>query len=135
VDILEVENTIREFVRDNPRVKEIVCDPYRWQRSMEVLADRGLPIVEFPSTSPARMVKATAKFFDAVMENKLTHDGDPVLARHLDNAVLKVDSVGPRIVKENRNSNRRIDAAVAALIAHDRAVAGRMEEVIPQVFV
>ena len=137
VDILEVENTIRAFVRDNPRVKEIVCDPYRWQRSMEVLADEGYPIVEYPSTNARRMVPACAKFFDAVVEGRLKHDGDPILARHLDNAVVKVDNLGPRIVKENRNSSRRIDAAVAAVIAVDRALASRIEaEVLtPGVFV
>jgi phage terminase large subunit-like protein len=97
--------------------------------------ERGLPIVEFPSTSPSRMVKATARFFDGVMEKKLTHSGDPLLARHLDNCVLKIDNIGPRIVKENRNSNRRIDAAVAAVIAYERATVGRMEEIVPQVFI
>jgi phage terminase large subunit-like protein len=137
VDILEVENTIRSFVRDNPRVKEIVCDPYRWQRSMEVLADEGYPIVEYPSTNARRMVPACAKFFDAVVEGRIKHDGDPILARHLDNAVVKVDNLGPRIVKENRNSSRRIDAAVAAVIAVDRALSSRIEEEVltPGVFV
>jgi phage terminase large subunit-like protein len=127
VDILEVENTIRDFVRDNPRVKEIVCDPYRWQRSMEVLAEEGYPIVEYPSTNARRMVPACAKFFDAVVDKRLKHDGNPLLARHLSNAVVKVDNLGPRIVKENRNSSRRIDAAVAAVIAVDRALSSRIE--------
>lgn len=137
VDILEVENTIRDFVRDNPRVKEIVCDPYRWQRSMEILAEEGYPIVEYPSTNARRMVPACAKFFDAVVEKRLKHDGNPLLARHLSNAVIKVDNLGPRIVKENRNSSRRIDAAVAAVIAVDRALSSRIEEEVltPGVFV
>jgi phage terminase large subunit-like protein len=137
VDILEVENTIRDFVKNNPRVKEIVCDPYRWQRSMEVLADEGYPIVEYPSTNARRMVPACAKFFDAVVDKRLTHDGDPLLTRHLSNAVVKVDNLGPRIVKENRNSARRIDAAVAAVIAVDRALASRIEEEVltPGVYV
>jgi phage terminase large subunit-like protein len=137
VDIMEVENTIRQFVRDNPGVKEIACDPYRWQRSMEILADEGYPIVEYPSTNARRMVPACAKFFDAVVEKRLKHDGDPLLARHLSNAVVKVDNLGPRIVKENRASSRRIDAAVAAVIAVDRCLAGRIEEepLVPQFFV
>ena len=135
VNITEVEDTIISFCQQHPKVREIACDPYRWQRSMAILEEMGLPIVEFPSTSAARMVKATATFFDAVMDAKMTHSGDALVARHLDNAVLKIDSIGPRIVKENRNSNRRIDAAVAALIAYDRATAGRMEQVVPQVFV
>ena len=136
VDITDVEAEIVRFCQEYPKVREIACDPYRWQRTMAyLLEDKGLPIVEFPSTSAARMVKATARFFDGVMENKMTHSGDPLLARHLDNCVLKIDNIGPRIVKENRNSNRRIDAAVAAVIAYERATVGRMEEVVPQVFI
>ena len=73
------------------------------------------------------MVPSTQKMFDAVVDKKLIHDGDPLLARHLSNAVVKVDNLGPRIVKENRNSQRRIDAAVAAVIAFDRATVSRIE--------
>jgi phage terminase large subunit-like protein len=104
---------------------------------MEVLADEGYPIVEYPSSNARRMVVGCAKFFDAVVEGRLKHDGDPILARHLDNAVVKVDNLGPRIVKENRNSARRIDAAVAAVIAVDRALASRIEEEVltPGVYV
>ena len=52
----------------------------------------------------------------------LTHSGDPHLARHIGNAVLKEDARGSRLAKERRDSLRRIDAAVAAVMAHDRAV-------------
>lgn len=136
VNITDVENEIVNFCQQHPKVREIACDPYRWQRTMAFLEEeRGLPIVEFPSTSAARMVKATARFFDGVMETKFTQSGDPLLARHLDNCALKIDNLGPRIVKENRNSNRKIDAAVAAVIAYERATIGRMEEVVPQVFI
>ena len=134
VDIQDAENAIRQFCATY-KVREVACDPFRWQRSMEVLADEGIPIVEFPSTSARRMVTACSKFYDAVVENRLTHDGDPLLARHLSNAVIKIDNLGPRIVKENRASSRRIDAAVGAVIAYDRA-SGRLEEqVIPEFFI
>ena len=137
VDTLAVENKIRDFVKDNPKVKEIVCDPYRWQRSMQVLAEEGYPIVEYPSTNARRMVPACQKFFSAVVEKKLRHDGDPLLARHLSNAVVKTDNLGVRIVKENRASSRRIDAAVAAVIAVDRALQVRIEpeQLTPGVYV
>jgi phage terminase large subunit-like protein len=136
VDVLEVEEAIRQFVKANPNVKEIACDPYRWTRTMQVLQDEGYPIVEFPSTNARRMVPACAKFFDAVVDGKMIHDGNPLLARHLSNAVVKVDNLGPRIVKENRASQRRIDAAVAAVLAFDRATASRIEEepLVPQFF-
>ena len=134
VDIQEVEETIRNFCRDYPKTREVACDPYRWQRSMEVLQDQGIPIVEWPSTSPKRMVQACAKFYDAVTGGTVEHDGSPVLSRHLDNAVTKIDNLGIRIVKENRHSPRKIDAAVAAVIAFDRAVSSRMEEIVPDFF-
>ena len=134
VDIQQVEHTIQDFC-GRYKVREVACDPYRWQRSMEVMADHGVPIVEYPSTSPRRMVTACAKFYDYVTEKRLTHDGNPMLARHLSNAVVKTDnSNGPRIVKENRNSLRRIDAAVAAVIGFDRAVSSKLEEELIPVF-
>lgn len=135
VDIADVEQTIIEFCGKHPKVREIACDPFRWQRSMEYLQDVGLPIVEYPSTSARRMVPACAKFYDAVVEKNIRHDGDPLLARHLANAVIKTDNLGPRIVKDKRNSTRKIDAAVAAVLAHDRASVRMEEAVVPQVFI
>lgn len=134
VNIAEVEQTIIDYCQTHPNVREIACDPFRWQRSMEALADKGLPIIEFPSTSPRRMTVACQKYYDAVMEKRIVHNGDPLLARHLSNAVTKIDNLGVRIVKDQRNSPRRIDAAVAAVIAVDRALTGRLEPIIPQFF-
>jgi phage terminase large subunit-like protein len=135
VDTLDVERTIMEFCQKYSRVKEIAFDPFRWQRTMAVLMESGLPIVEWPSTSVRRMIPATQKVFDAVTEGTLTHDGNPVLARHLDNCMLKIDNMGARIVKESRNSSRRIDAAVAFVIAYDRATSKLDTDIVPEFFV
>jgi len=135
VDTLEVEETIKMFCQKYRNVKEIAFDPFRWQRSMAVLQDLGLPIVEWPSTSPRRMIPACQKVFDSVTEATLTHDGNPLLARHLDNCMLKIDSMGARIVKESRNSNRKIDAAVAFVIAYDRATSKLETDIVPEFFV
>lgn len=134
VDTLEVEQTIQAFCQSHPKVREIAFDPFRWQRSMMVLMDLGLPVVEWPSTSARRMVGACQKVFDSVTEATLTHDGDPLLARHLDNCKLKIDNLGARIVKESRASNRRIDAAVAFVIAYDRATSKIEADVVPEFF-
>lgn len=133
VDIQDAEFEIAKFC-GRYKVREVACDPFRWQRSMEILQDQGIPIVEYPSTSARRMVTACAKFYDAVTESRLSHDGNPLMARHFTNAVIKIDNLGPRIVKENRNSNRRIDAAVAAVIAYDRASAKIESQVVPEFF-
>lgn len=119
VPIIEVEDAIREACR-RWQVIELACDPFRWARTYQILEGEGLPVVEFPQ-SPARMTPATTRFYELVMNRGLTHTGDLRLARHLDNAVLKADSRGTRIYKEHRHSQRRIDLAVAAVMAVDRA--------------
>jgi phage terminase large subunit-like protein len=135
VDSLTVENAIIEACTKY-NVLEIACDPFRWQRSMQVLQDAGLPIVEWPSTSAARMIPACAKFYDAVVQEKLSQDGNALLTRHISNAVVKTDRLGPRIVKEYRGSSRKIDAAVASIIAFDRATVSRNnpETIVPEFF-
>jgi phage terminase large subunit-like protein len=134
VDTLEVEQTIIEFAQKHPNTREIAFDPFRWQRTMQALMDLGLPIVEYPSTSARRMVGACQKVFDSVTEATLTHDGDALLARHLDNCKLKIDNLGARIVKESRASSRRIDAAVAFVIAYDRATSKLDTDIVPEFF-
>lgn len=119
VPIVDVEKAIREACR-RWKVREIVCDPFRWARTYQALESEGLPIVEFPQ-SPQRMVPATQRFYEAVLNAGLTHSGDPSLARHIDNCVLRVDARGSRLAKETKNSPRKIDLAVAAVMAFDRA--------------
>jgi phage terminase large subunit-like protein len=136
VDIGGVEAKILETC-GRLNVVEVACDPYRWQRSMEALAEAGVPITEYPSSSPARMVPSTAKFYDAVVSGSVAHDHSPALARHLDNCAIKIDAKGPRVVKEHRGSPRKIDCAVAAIIAFDRATHRRESEpeaLVPQFF-
>jgi phage terminase large subunit-like protein len=119
IDVQEVEQTIREACR-RYNVLEVVADPYRWTRTLQVLQDERIPVSEFPQ-SPSRMTPATTGLYEAVVNGAVTHDGDPTLARHVANAVLRVDSRGSRLQKEHRDSKRRIDLAVAAVMAHDRA--------------
>jgi phage terminase large subunit-like protein len=119
VPIVAVEEAIREACR-RWQVREIVCDPFRWARTYQVLEEEGLPVVEFPQ-SPQRMVPATQRFYEAVLNKTVTQSGDPRLARHLGNCVLKVDQRGSRLAKDSKNSPRKIDLAVAAVMALDRA--------------
>jgi len=121
VPISEVEEAIRRACR-RWTVREVACDPYRWQRSMEALLEEDWPIVEFDTSKPSRMVPACAAFYDAVTDGQLTHDGDARLARHIENCRVKRDGLGPRIVKESKTSGRKIDLAVSAVVAHERAV-------------
>jgi phage terminase large subunit-like protein len=131
----EVKQTIIDYVQKYPKVREIACDPYRWAAMMQDLDELGLPIVEYKTNLLNLMIPATQKVFDAVVEKKLIHDGNPSLSRHIDNCVIKTDHRGQRVTKEHSNSKKKIDNAIAFIIAYDRATVGRMEEVVPQVFV
>ncbi|MET7982532.1 terminase large subunit [Streptomyces sp. NPDC005281] len=132
VPILEVEDAIRKACR-RWNVREIVCDPARWARTYQVLEEEGLPVVEFPQ-SPARMVPATQRFYEGVMNRGFTHSGDPRLARHVANAVVRNTSRGLMIFKDSKGSPRKIDLTVAGIIALDRACTAPEPEPTPQFF-
>lgn len=119
IDIAVVEQAIREACKSY-RVVEIAADPYRWSRSLQVLGAEGLPVVEMPQ-SPTRMIPATARFVDAVMDRKLSHAGGKGLTTHISNCVIKPTANGVMVQKESMHSPRKIDLAVAAICAHDRA--------------
>lgn len=119
IPIETVEEAIRQAATKY-QVLEVCCDPYRWARSMQVLEDEGLPIVTFPQTA-TRMTPATTRFFEAVVNKNITHSPDPQFARHVAACTLKVDQRGSRLAKEKRGSSRRIDMAVASVMALERA--------------
>ena len=120
VPIDEVDAVLRMTCRDR-RVIEVACDPFRWAQPMQQWAAAGLPVIEYPTSAPARMVPAWAKFYDAVLGATLTTDGDARLERHARNTILKTDRLGPRPIKEHRGSPRSIDLLVCAVGAYDRA--------------
>lgn len=127
VPIFDVEEAIRAACR-RWQVREIACDPFRWARTYQTLEAERLPVVEFPQ-SPQRMVPATQRFYEAVLNRQLTHSGNPDLARHVGNAIIRTDSRGSRIDKAK--GNRKIDLAVAAVMALDRAATVKPE---PELF-
>jgi phage terminase large subunit-like protein len=119
IPVAEVEQTIVSTFRDERfNVKEIVFDPARWQRTFMVLDEEGLPVVSYPN-SAANMVPATQKFYEAVVNESFTHDGDERLARHVANCVTKQSSRGVMVAKAS--SRRKVDAAVASIFGYDRA--------------
>ena len=120
VPIEEVEEAVRQAAITFD-VLEIPCDPYRWERSMQILEDEGYPIVKFPQTAQ-RMTPATTRMFESIVDNKITASPDPRLARHFANATLRSDQRGTRLSKDKPGSVRRIDLAVASVMSLERAM-------------
>ena len=123
----EVKDAIRKAC-DEMYVREVCFDEYLWQDAMEELAEEIRPkdpdsesiFVAFPQTS-GRMAPATQRFYELIQNQKIRHSGDPRLAKHLASAQIKIDERGSRLVKDARNSPRKIDLAVASVMAVDRA--------------
>ncbi len=105
------------------KVKELAVDPFGWRTEIQTWEDTygARVVVEYPTNSPGRMGPACDRFFQAVMERQVSHDGDARLARHLENATTKRTTYGEVIVKDAKSSPRKIDLAVAAVVALDRA--------------
>jgi hypothetical protein len=72
VPIVDVEDALREACK-RWRVQTIVADPFRWARNLQLLADDGLPVEEFPQ-SPQRMTPAHA----TVRRSRAQPDPDPL---------------------------------------------------------
>lgn len=111
------------------RIVEIAPDPPGWADEIEQWeAEFGDVVVEFPTNQAARMAPACTRFYAAVAGGDaddvaipITHDGSAVLARHLRNCVTKNKPGGEVVTKEYLDSPRKIDAAIAAVVAYDRA--------------
>ena len=119
--IHELKDTILEAC-ERFSVVEIACDPWRLEETLANLAEMGLPVVEFSTNSVQRMTQATQLAFDKIINGELSHDGDPALIRHFNNAVLREDPKrGSRLTKERKGSHKKIDLVIASIIALHRA--------------
>jgi len=105
-------------------VAELACDPPGWHKEIEDWAERygAEVVVEFATNQRQRMIPACDRFRVAVLEGDLSHAGHPVLSAHVGHCVPKETPYGITIGKDGSDSPRKIDAAVAAVVAYDRAM-------------
>jgi hypothetical protein len=120
VPVEDVEDAIRAACK-RWKVREIACDTHGWLRSFQILEKERLPVVDFPQT-PSRMIPATKMFMESVVNGRFRPSPDVRLRRHIMNAVLKTSSRGGQIFKDSKTSPRKIDLAVASVMALERAV-------------
>lgn len=104
-------------------VVELACDPWGWRSEIEAWATRHgeRRVIEWNTAAAQRMAPATDRLYQAVTEQSVTHDGDGRLAAHVAHCTAKSTALGDLVVKDKRGSPRKIDAAVAAIVAFDRA--------------
>lgn len=122
---LEVDAAVRSaFARWN--VVGFFADPALWEsyiagweaefgRQLKVKATRQRPIEWWMRDS--RAAPAAEALHSAVVDRQMSHDGGFTLTRHVLAAVRKPTTWGVSIRKEHPSSSRKIDAAVAAVLA------------------
>lgn len=118
----EVIETIEQFFEDY-NVVELACDPWGWRTEIEALAKKFGPtrVIEWPTNVISRMAPATDRFYAMTIDEKYTHDGNDDLRHHIANCVAKSTPHGDVIVKQRKGSPLKIDLAVCAIGALDRA--------------
>jgi len=110
-------------------VVELLCDPPYWRSEIADWAARWPDrVVEFPTHIRTRMAAACTTFYAGVMERALSHNGDPRLARHVSNAIVKNTPFGDYITKPDERSPAKIDLALAAVVAYSAAAVNRAPE-------
>lgn len=129
----EVDQKVAEMFR-RWKVKRFSCDRSRWFDRTEGWWEKYGDVVVDEGPDRRRMVDACALFYGAVMAKQLRHPNDADLTRHLANAIAKETTDGAYITKDGRNSPRKIDLAVAAVMAYQGALAsGSVREYEPMV--
>lgn len=114
---------------DRYNVVGFYADPPHWQDYLDkwtaefgerltVVASKQRPL-EWWTNRLTAMVPALERFHEAVLGQQLTHDGDSVLSAHVLNARRRITRAGISIAKENPVSHRKIDAAMAAVLAYE----------------
>ncbi len=108
---------------DRYDVVELAADPWGWRSEIEAWATRHgqRRVLEWNTANAARMAPATDRLYQAVVDKTVSHDADERLAQHLGNCVAKSTPAGDLVSKDKKGSKNKIDAAVAAIVALDRA--------------
>lgn len=98
-------------------VVAVQFDPAFVSWEADKLRAAGMPMREFPQHT-ARMGVASQGLYELVLEERLGHNGDPTLARHIASAVAKQMRTGSaawRLVKGD--AKRKMDLAIALAMA------------------
>lgn len=109
------------------RVREVVIDPYMANQFGIELQRRGYVVVEVAQTIRFLSVP-TKDILERVLSGRLIHDGSPVMAWAMGNAMVRSDAQG-NIMLDKRKSRERIDPVAALITGHARAIFAEPEPV------
>ena len=107
-------------------VSRLYCDPPGWRSEIdEWAAIHGDDhVYEWPTYRPVQMHAALERFLTDLTERRIDFDGCPATARHLANAKTS-RRTDARYILTKPDRDRKIDAAMATVLAHEAAADAR----------
>lgn len=115
-------------------VQEIAFDPALSMYFAGKLIEEGLPLVEITQRA-IFFTPALIQVENLVLEGKLCHDGNPVMAWMVSNLVVKVSKFNELMSPTKERPENKIDGPISALMALGRALANEPSNTIEQGFV
>jgi len=99
-------------------VVEAVLDFWRASMLASELEQRGLTVVSYPQ-SDSRMIPASQRLHDVIVDRRLVHPDDQRLNAHVHDAVAKQTRRGWRL--DRPPGGAKVDGVIALAMAHDRS--------------
>lgn len=109
-----------QVVQNGWQVREVCVDPWNATQFAVELQKLGYTVVEITQI-PRILSEPTKDFRERVLRGEIIHDGSPVLAWAMGNAVERRDHNG-NIMLDKEKSRERIDPVAALMNAHARAM-------------
>lgn len=117
IDLREVGYWIVGVLAEKYRIKELVYDPRFFDVIAMGLKEAGIKCAPIAQNS-AQMADAYQSFYIGAKEGRIVHDGDPVLAEHIESTLaVKME----RGWKLSKLGDKRIDGTISTCIAYWRA--------------
>ncbi|QRF66371.1 terminase large subunit [Ponticoccus alexandrii] len=114
-----------KWIRSKFDIQELAYDRYGMKYVAKILERQRFPLVEF-GQGYYSMSPAVKRFEQAVINNRIRHGGNPVLAWAIGNVFLDMDAA-ENLKPNKKKATGRIDPAVAAIMAVGRAEAGEQK--------
>lgn len=118
IELDEVMGHVRDLA-GRYRLIRGAYDPRFWELPAGLLADEGLPMLNVPQ-HPSEMVPRCGDVYEAIINQAIAHDGDPVLAWHVNGAARREHENGWSLSKGK--SRHHIDACIAMVLAVSQAM-------------
>ena len=114
-----IEKIIEEL-GNTYHIREIAFDRWGAVQMTQNLEGMGFTVVPF-GQGFKDMSPPTKEFYKLLMEGRIVHGGNPIMAWMADNVVVDTDPAG-NIKPTKAKSSEKIDGIVAAIMALDRCI-------------